>query len=825
MTSIALWAMVRDEAARLGPWIRYHRALGVGPLILFADSCSDETVEVAESFADVWVAEIQRPASERLSIAQTPCGLVALERAQKLGCEWLLGVDVDEFAWGGTVGDLRSASSADALELGRLQRLTEAAGETVEQIWLQTLETVPLRVPIGRRSYSTTWVQHEVPYARALLDPSTGKPRLMTKFIGHRLGKPLVRVGAGLVPDGPHRWLRPDGSQAETMVAGAHLHYYVSDFESWVRRCDQRNTLADTWDGVISRPFPQNEWRDLVASAGDEEIRDYYDTSVAVDERVLEPLESEHLFKTDVLPAVLDAAKPIPGRKLVLLGLDAFDPDLFDEWAGVLPTLSRVAQRSLRLDTLGPPGTFVSAIWPDLYSGVGAGKHGAQCWKQLSRGTYDFEWRRLRIDQTRRVFWDALDSVGYHCAIVDAPLTPGWVANGLQVFEWGNHDPETGFAAYPDGLDQDVRDLVGHHGVEEACNQFDRTPAEIADFRDRLVEGARKRSTLLVDMLGRDDWDLFLGVYGESHCVGHQTWHYHDHSAPKWSEDDATAVGDPVEAVYRGIDAGLGEVLAAVDADTTVAVWLSHGMGNHTYPTYLNDEILFSLDLQRHEVERVRHERVEQLSGDPVVTRPVPTEHDRASRLFFDHMNNDPESGVRLNVVGREPNGLVQPGRDFDAMCDWLAEQYYSLTDAETDERLVEEVLFASEHYDGPYLVDLPDLFVRWRRIPSYVHKAKVGNRVVSAHPTSCRSGDHHPRGRLYVYGPHIAPGVVDQHKPLLSRDITALIAGFFDVEMDIDGQVPAEIVDLVAGELPANRRIPTVSTRPTTRRPSPGVD
>jgi predicted AlkP superfamily phosphohydrolase/phosphomutase len=826
--TIALWAMVRDEALRLAPWIRYHRALGVGPIILYADRCTDDTAEVAEAFDDVWVTEVDRPADEAVSVAQNRYGTLALDRARELGCDWLLGVDVDEFAWGGSVADLRQLSAHDVLDLGSLQRLVESTDASVGQIRLQTLETVPLRLPIGRHSHSTTWVQHGSPHVRSLTDPSTGAPRLMEKFIGHQLGKTLVRVHADLLPNGPHGWLRSDGSEPSTSDAGLHLHYFVSDYESWVAKCRGWVDLGDTWDGVIPRPFPRNEWRDFVAGAGENELRAHFATAIAVDERVLEPFESEHLFPTDVVPIVLDAAKPNAGRKFAFIGLDCFDLELFERWAskGLLPTLAGVANRSARLDTLGPPGTYVSSIWPDLYSGVGAGKHGVQCWKQLTRGTYDFEWHRIRTNQTRRVLWDSLESAGYRSAIVDAPLTPGWAANGLQVFEWGNHDPEIGFAVHPAGLDQDVRDLVGHHGVEKACNQFDRTPGEIADFRDRLVEGARKRSTLLIDMLGRDDWDLFLGVYSESHCVGHQTWHYHDDTSPKWSAEDASTVGDPVEAVYRSVDAGLGEVLAEIDDETTVAVWLSHGMGNHTYPTYLNDGILYALDMQRHERERRRSEGVEQLSGETHASREAPTKDYRASRLFFDHMNNDPESGVRLNVVGREPRGLVQPGREYDNMCDWLAEQYYSLTDAATGAPLVDEVLFMTEHYDGPYVVDLPDLFIRWRRAPSVVRSATVGETVVTGHPTSCRTGDHHPRGRLYVYGPGIAPGLVQQDEPLLSRDITALLAGFFEVDMDTDGVVSPELLRRVFGEHPTpNRDSRMVSTRPTTRHPSRGVD
>lgn len=826
--SIALWAMVRNEADRLAPWIRYHRALGVGPILLFADSCTDDSVQVASGFPDVHVVEIEpRPRDERVSSAHRRLGVDARERALQLDCTWLLGIDVDEYAWGGSVEDLRTMTERPAIERGRLHRLIDGIDDTIEQIRLETLETVPVRQPLGRRPYATTWVQHRQPHVRALDDPTTGQPQLLTKFLGHQLGKTLVRTSVALRPTGSHGWERLDGSEPITEDAGLHLHYFAWDFESWVARWRQRVHLGDTWDGVIERPFPHNEWRDFVASGDEATLRTYFDGEVCVDARVLEAAASDHLFPTTVVPDVLDAIKPNDNHKLVVVGLDCFDVDLFETWAakGLLPTLAAVSSRSAYVDTVGPPGTYVSAIWPDFYSGVSVAKHGNQCWKQLARGTYDFEWHRVRDSQTRRVLWDALGQAGYDCAIVDAPLTPGWAANRLQVFEWGTHDPDVGFAAFPEGLDREVRALVGGHGVDSNCNQYDRTPAEIADFRDRLVEGARKRSTLANDMYQRDDWDFFLTSFSEAHCAGHQTWHYHDDGAPGWVPENVDVVGDPIERVYRAIDAGLGDFLEQVDDDATVAVWLSHGMGNHTYPTYLNDSILYELDRQRHRRELARAEHLSGLRGDEQRVRSAPEKDDLGSRLFFHHMNNDPEAGVRLNVVGREPRGLIEPGRDFDQMCDWLAQQYFSLTDVVTGEPLVDDVLFTADLYEGDYLVDLPDLLIQWRRTDEFIREVHVGDEVVRGAPTSCRTGDHHPRGRLFVYGPRVAPGrAVDD--PLPVRDLTALFAGFYGVEMDMDGAATAELVERVFGSvampIPDS---PTVSSRPTTRRPSRGCD
>ncbi|MEE9416841.1 MAG: alkaline phosphatase family protein [Acidimicrobiales bacterium] len=806
--SIAIWAMVRNEERSIEPWVRYHQALGVEKFFLFLDRSTDQTLELAQRFDGVEIVNVEwSPEREPMSDLQSRLASRALGAAREAGIDWLLGVDVDEFAWGGSIDDLRAVNPPEEgfLGAGRLSRLV-AERPGIEQIRLETLEVVPVEVPVGQSLFRANWVQFREPFVRSVAQPETGEPMLMDKFLGHQLGKTMIRVSASLVPGGPHVWVRPDGSEPASQDLGCHLHFFVGDFESWTRKCRGWSQWHDdTWEGSIPRPFPLNEWRDFVATSTEEQLRVYFDTQVVVDEATLNTHSGRQLFRTSVVSAVLDEAKPNGGRKLAFVGLDCFDHELAATMISenALPTLAAVIDRSACVHTIGPPGTFVANVWPDLYSGVGAAKHGVVCWKMFTPGSYDLEWRQIRVAQTHPVIWDALAAAGYRSAVIDAPLVPGWAANGIQVWEWGSHDGELGFAASPGALEDEIRSRVGDHRLDGHCNKFDRTPAEIAEFRDDMIYSLDRRTVLTSTMYDRDDWDLFLTVFAESHCIGHQGWHYHDSTSPKWGGDDADVVGDVVQATYRSIDRSLGEVLDRIDQDTTVMVWMSHGMGHHTFPAYLNDDILFALDQRRMARDQSRAETLARMSGQEQPDgRQPPVKEDLASRLFFDQLNNDPEGGIRLNVVGREPQGLVHPGEEYEQMCGWLAEQYLLLTDDETGEPLVADVLIASDHYEGPHLNDLPDLFVQWRRTDRYVSRVNVPGveSVVIGHPTSCRTGDHHPHGRLYVYGPGIEPGVINADKPILSRDITDLLRRFFAIEMDIDGEVSDEMAERVLG-------------------------
>jgi predicted AlkP superfamily phosphohydrolase/phosphomutase len=486
--------------------------------------------------------------------------------------------------------------------------------------------------------------------------------------------------------------------------------------------------------------------------------------------------------------------------RVLFVGLDAADIDLIEPWAaaGELPTLQGLLETSIRVDTEGPPGFYVGAIWPTLYTAVNPAEHGVHNWKQIRLGTYDFEPAPSRPRLAHAAFWDVASAAGRRVAVVDAPLaaeSPG--LNGLQVLEWGDHDSELGFATTPPDLADQIAHRFGLHPVQGNCNQHDRSPREVAAFRDALVDGAGAKAELSRDLLERDDWDLFVTVFSESHCVGHQLWHVHDPNHPKHDPEVATAVGDPVLDVYRAVDAGLGRLLAAADDDTTVAVFASHGMGAHHDPTFLLDAMLERLEIADN--LRAPGRRLRWLARLGPLGRTAWARRRAAldaridelvgplepwNRLWFQHPNNEVEAGIRLNVVGREPFGRVEPGAHYEGVCERLIGHLHALTDGDTGEPLVRDVLVTRREYGGRHLDEFPDLVVRWNRPARPVHRivSPAAGEVVGDY-AGARTGDHHPRGALLLRGPGLAPGRAATHGPVPVIDLGPTILALLGVD------------------------------------------
>jgi predicted AlkP superfamily phosphohydrolase/phosphomutase len=118
---------------------------------------------------------------------------------------------------------------------------------------------------------------------------------------------------------------------------------------------------------------------------------------------------------------------------------------------------------------------------------------------------------------------------------------------------------------------------------------------------------------------------------------------------------------------------------------------------------------------------------------------------------------------VRLNLIGREPNGAVQPGAEAEAVLDDLTRALYELRQPSSGEPIVASVRRAAEVFGPDHHPDVPDLLVAFRRdlgVLDECESPRVGRvRVAPNGPWMPRSGDHTDHSRLWVVGPNVVPG------------------------------------------------------------------
>ena len=277
--------------------------------------------------------------------------------------------------------------------------------------------------------------------------------------------------------------------------------------------------------------------------------------------------------------------------RVLVLGLDAADATLLRAGVddGTLPTFARLCSGAAELELENTLSTLPGAIWPEIATGRSSGKTG-----------FYFPPRQLRtgeavprpveaheVDPTS--FWTLASDASARVAVVDYPWWPlKRDLNGIQLAEWGTHDRPFGtgglafseppqlaseltarYGVYPMTADG----LIGS-GTRAPCDGHDASSAGYEALLAHLLTGIELKTQLLVDLLQAEDWDLFVTVFGEPQCVGHQMWHLLELA----SDHESGRPTDPVREVYRRLDRATAEILEAAGADAVSVVIASHGM-------------------------------------------------------------------------------------------------------------------------------------------------------------------------------------------------------------------------------------------------------
>jgi predicted AlkP superfamily phosphohydrolase/phosphomutase len=386
----------------------------------------------------------------------------------------------------------------------------------------------------------------------------------------------------------------------------------------------------------------------------------------------------------------------------------------------------------------------------------------------------------------------------------------------VHVVDWGTHDPGVeGFQVTPRDL---AGEILARHGRDPVgiCDHYGADLESVRTLRHRLLARIESKTAIVVDLLARAPSDLFFGVFAESHCAGHQFWRLHDPSHPRHDAGIRSTLGDPLETIYRALDAALACVLAELPPTTTVMVLASHGMGAHYDAALLLADMLSSIHAGSARLAAVGLlQRTWQALpagwraaiAPPLVRAGVRLSARRAgappglasalrapdpSRLpYFAVPNNDSHGGIRINLAGREPAGCVRP-EDLDRTIDELRARLATFVNEETGRPVVAAIHRIQDLYPGEDVAAFPDLIVDWdRSFPiRRIRSAAYGR--LARESISPRTGDHRPEGLLIARGPGIAAG--GTLPPVPSAALAATVSHLLGVNRtDLDAHpIPA---------------------------------
>jgi predicted AlkP superfamily phosphohydrolase/phosphomutase len=368
-------------------------------------------------------------------------------------------------------------------------------------------------------------------------------------------------------------------------------------------------------------------------------------------------------------------------------------------------------------------------------------------------------------------------------SVYSAAVLPSF--RGTQVQGWGSIDPyfaKFGEATFdPPEVEQLLRRAVG---PRQALYRVTPPQSDSAyrRYRDRLLKSVEEQIRGLEALIVETEWNFFFSSFAEPHQAGHLLWHLTDPEHPDYDPDTSPDLRDALLAIYRAVDAGLGRLIRRLPPDCRYFVLTPHGMG----PFYIEDPLELLLELGGWFTRRpdestggLRERSVQAVwsFGRRVVpirsrVRTIvartraghnaraakPLAHVDWARTKAFPLPSDMTSYVRINLAGREPEGTVQPGAEYDRLCDELCAALGGVTDADTGRSAVERVVRLSDLIGGPVEDSLPDICIVWQDGQLVRRFQLPGHGTVDAPRTDPRTGQHRHLGFMLGAGEGIEP-------------------------------------------------------------------
>lgn len=324
-----------------------------------------------------------------------------------------------------------------------------------------------------------------------------------------------------------------------------------------------------------------------------------------------------------------------------------------------------------------------------------------------------------------------------------------------------NFDPERLPATVALSAPRDyAAELVDRHGFAKTVGWPTETWAlteeriDDATYLDDFTETFATQRAIALAELERGGWDCFAAVFLPTDHIQHTFWRTLDPEHARHEPDAPARVRDAIRDAYVDCDRLVGEVVQRLGPDDTLIVLSDHGF--HPWRTAVN--------LNRWLVE---HGWMTLRAGAP---QPAKTMQDLASGgLFFEHVdwfNTRAYSlglgNIYLNLAGREPEGIVQPGGEAEALLARLRQDLLKLTDPQ-GEPVVRSAYLGSGLYHGPFAASGADLLVGFHPGYRVSWQTCLGGAPEGVFAANDRkwSGDH------CSLDPAITPGVVFCNRPL----------------------------------------------------------
>jgi predicted AlkP superfamily phosphohydrolase/phosphomutase len=505
--------------------------------------------------------------------------------------------------------------------------------------------------------------------------------------------------------------------------------------------------------------------------------------------------------------------------KIFCIGLDGATFDVIKPFVaqGKLPTIHKLMERGAwsELRSVVPPVT--ASAWSSFMTGKNPAAHGLFDFMRRRDDSYDLVPVSAR-ERDGKAVWDLIGEAGKRVIVMNVPVTwPPAPVNGVLIT--GMLTPrDTPHYTYPPEIADELRAAIGEY-IIYSDEVYSQGRGDI--FLRALKYSAEQRVRAAEYLLDHYPADFFMLVFPETDTVSHGLWWAYDATHHEHDPARAEKFRDGILEIYQHLDALIGRLLARLESSDAVILMSDHGHGPVRHFLYVNNflaqrgylrfkptltsqlkRVAFQLGLTPRFVYgvllaiglgKLRRTLDKRRAGRGLLKRfflsfsDVDWTRTRAYSIGY-------IGEVHINLKGREPQGIVERGAEYERLRDQLIGDLRALT-LPDGAPLIEHIWKKEEIYRGAHLDAAPDILFLPRNLETIAFgDFEFGSNKVLEKSFGV-SSSHRMNGIFIASGAGIRNIGEFRGAQLIDLAPTLLHLLGLPVPRDVDGRVLTEIL------------------------------
>ncbi len=508
--------------------------------------------------------------------------------------------------------------------------------------------------------------------------------------------------------------------------------------------------------------------------------------------------------------------------KVFIIGLDGATFDVIHPLIekGKLRNIAKLMESGSwgRLKSTIPP--ISPAAWTSFATGKNPGKHGIFDFMMRESNSYNMRFNNAST-RCSETIWNLLSEAGKKVGVVNVTMSyPPDKVNGFMISGMDSPGDKSPFC-YPSTVYEEIKEKFGEYIF---CADGG-PPENFAKNRDNFINTSYKEIEYRLNtteyLMQKNPWDFFVTVFLAADGISHYFWKYMDINNPDYDPEAAGKYGNVIYETYEKLDDAVGRLLNSLDEESTIIIMSDHGSGPIHKVFFINRWLCNKgyLSFREKNGQRkfynagtyIKKELKRILPGKFTEKRRELARSKRESNTF-DPLSNikweetkafseGTSGGLWINVRGREPEGAVKPGNEYEQIRNKLIVDLMEFKDLESGDSVVHRVNKREDIFHGDYISRAADLLIDLKN--GYVAAGKLNRDLVKIepkedclYPTNNWSGNHRLDGVLIMKGPLIKKLGEIQGTEIIDIAPTVLYLMGLPVPEDMDGKILKEIVD-----------------------------